>query len=491
MDAFQLAFGRAGVEGSRSDLQQPDPNPETASHIGGDLASLLGFVAPVDGSLAADAQARWRTDNAVSLQIARRFMVRGLWKCVFRLQTTLDPERALMKGLLHSTSQEWEHEQLHSHLMGKAKEYRVLNVHQGPLLRNFFVDSMATLCSDLLWDQFEKSELFRTNLFREAMRPAAVGYQLVWLRTCGLPYKLFTLLQGGANLAAVAEDILATPACILDTWSRSFLAHHSSVEALTGPQARAELVVIADSFLGTTYSTERLHSKNLRRSRDKQLRRADVHFLGLSHMGWSAPTICKRDDVSVIPHAKKKEKKVVEPEIADDNANPAEKASRRHGGGGGAWRAFLHRQGLQFKGQGQNLSAAYASLSDQEKAWYKEVGHQGAGFGGLWVNTKIPFLWSTFAHPVSQPNCLVFVSALLYKYCLYVAQNLDTSQPKASDTIKTVCHLQCMPAPVFRVSDVAGMANVKCRQEDVFTILETHVVAFLTEPTNRKLQAAG
>ena len=283
VDAFQSAFSRATAEGQPSGLQPHDLDLNTgeASHVGGDLVSLLELVAPVDGSGdgPANAQSRWRADNAASLQIARRFMVRGLWQRVFMLKTTLEPQRALMHGLLHSISQEWEHEQLHSHIMDKAKEFRIVNVHQGSLLHNFFVDSMDTLRSKELWGQFHESEIFRTKLLQQTMRPGAVGYQLVFLRTRGFPYKVFSLLEGGENLEAKALDILRTPACMLDSWSRSFLAEHSSVGELTGPRAKAELIVIADVFLGTTFTTERLHSKNLRRARDKQQRRADP-FLG-------------------------------------------------------------------------------------------------------------------------------------------------------------------------------------------------------------------
>ena len=101
-------------------------------------------------------------------------------------------------------------------------------------------------------------------------------------------------------------------------------------------------------------------------------------------MGWSAPTICKRKDDTATKHAKNKKVQLAEPGVGDDNTETTELCSRRRGGGGGgAWRAFLHRQGLQFKGHGQNLSAAYASLSVEDKAWYKDVGRQGALLWGM------------------------------------------------------------------------------------------------------------
>ena len=60
--------------------------------------------------------------------------------------------------------------------------------------------------------------------------------------SAGFPLKLFTLLRGGR---AVAEAVLATPKCQMDTLSRRFLERYSSPEKLTSADCQAVLRLVA------------------------------------------------------------------------------------------------------------------------------------------------------------------------------------------------------------------------------------------------------
>ena len=381
VDAFRMAFGREGAEIPREQgASHPTTNPDAIMDLLDDPVVLGAGSDAGPHPLPQDANAQLRAENAISVAVALRFMVRGLWRDVYMFNTVLRPQCTLMAGLLHSTSRKWELTQLQAAITSHSKQTRILNLHEGSLLNPFFEENFSLLVSESHWEHLAETEAFRTQLFQALSRSSSVAHQLIALRMAGFPYRMFTLIRDGAD-NALASDILAVSPCLLDAWSRSFLQAHNTAEQLTGQQAKWELHILAEEFLGTTYTTERLHSKNLRRARDKQLRRPDIHYLGLSHMGWSAPTSCPKNNKAAEaqpanPQGGRPRKK----KDADEQVGGADRATARSkGGGGGAWRAFLHQQHLPFKGrQVQVLAAAYAALSDEEKAWYREIGQQGA-----------------------------------------------------------------------------------------------------------------
>ena len=144
----------------------------------------------------------------------------------------------------------------------------------------------------------QETELLRTEVLQRVLRPAAVCHQLILLRTSALPYRMFALLNTETNSEDEARKILEIPACLRDRWSTDFLGRYDSVDRLLSVQAMHELHLVAETLLLVTYTTERIHSRHLRRAKDKQGEKPDLRYLGRTHAGWSAPTACPKRAVN-------------------------------------------------------------------------------------------------------------------------------------------------------------------------------------------------
>ena len=68
---------------------------------------------------------------------------------------------------------------------------------------------------------------------------ACTAYQLIFSIVCGFPFKLFELVVRPTE--EFARELLATPTCLLDEWSRQFLKKFSTVAKLISRRALAIL----------------------------------------------------------------------------------------------------------------------------------------------------------------------------------------------------------------------------------------------------------
>eukprot|EP00971_Amphidinium_carterae_P212144 4209867-Amphidinium_carterae.1 len=228
------------------------------------------------------------------------------------------------------------------------------------------------------------------------MRAGAVIHQLVHCRVKQYPYKLFQLLNRDNNIVELAETILQTPTCMQDSFTAHVLKKYNTSHKLAGEEAFVFLELVARKSMCTTYTTERLHSRNFRRAKSRTMtQKIDLNDLALPHLAHAGPHFSHE-----ILHKQSKDKeqnnqkaskkygrpcKRKAPECTDDGAGVAEPPTRKRGGGG-AWRAFqqLQLQGQKFTGPiVKELSEKYKHLSDEEKLHYKEVGRAG---------------WSTYAN---------------------------------------------------------------------------------------------
>ena len=321
---------------------------------------------PADG--VDDNTARQRLENAISTNISLHFMVSGVWKEVYLLRVCLHAQKTLMATVLHCTSQDWELAQQFNLLQTGAREYRLLNLHKGDMVTVFFAEVSRLFHSITTWVHFLETERFRSRILQAFMRSAAVVFQLMVTRLKGYPYALLSVLDPGSRDSAVAMA-LAAPRCMLDTWSRRFLEMFPG-EDLKGQEAQAVLELVAEVGMGTTFSTERLHSRNLSRAKQRQSRKADVQYLGLSHMGFSAPSSCRHSAPSA--------------QVTSGNRpgrpRKKDKADPQRRGGGGAWRAYVsaHLGGRYLKGEvATELSAGYRALTQEQKAHYQLLGQLG------------------------------------------------------------------------------------------------------------------
>ena len=292
--AFQTAFAK-----EESTLAQPlalegaGLEEDAVLHI--DLSDGVDQILGQMGSrYEEDPLARQRAEHAISLGVALRYMVPGVWKGVYSLKVTLAGEKELMSKFLHNISLSWDLEQLHSQMHHQQRQYRVLNVYEGACFDKLMQAATICLEDQAMWEHFSETEQMRSQVWQRSLRPAAICHQLLVMRCAGLPYRMFSLLKPGARRQEEAAAISELPHCLRDQWSRSFLSKFSTHGLLQTPAALHELHLLAETMLLVTYSTERLHSKHLRRAKDKQGQKPDLKYLGLSHLGWSAPPGCVR-----------------------------------------------------------------------------------------------------------------------------------------------------------------------------------------------------
>ena len=130
--------------------------------------------------------AQERAENAKSLRIALEFLP-DLFKGVYLMRRTLDPELELMTALLATVSARWEEAQLHEERTNHSRDFRVLHLHEGRLLTNFLRRSFEQFSSLGLWDHMPETEAMHSELLRLSFRPCAVIYSLVCLRVRGFP----------------------------------------------------------------------------------------------------------------------------------------------------------------------------------------------------------------------------------------------------------------------------------------------------------------
>eukprot|EP00971_Amphidinium_carterae_P352094 6492423-Amphidinium_carterae.2 len=383
-DAFQMAFDKATARANAGVAEASQFDDVAASLAMIDVMNAEELYpstqnAPHDettGAALSDKVTIERAKFALSLQAALAFFKRGVFQEIFLLRVTLEPERKLMAALLHSSSQTWEEEQMLNLVDYGERCYRLVALHEGELLHAFFVEIFNQWRSPTVWLEHEPTEAFRSCLLQLSMRVGAVGFQLIWIRTRGFPYKMFLLLQPSRASRELAEQFLTTKKCMLDPWSKGFLAVHNSPDLLLGPVAINSLNAIARTCQGNTYSTERLHSRNWKRHAARLTHKADIEHLGLSHTAWAAPPWLRRPDQDRIRKPRGRPlKRHHEEDTAEQRLEQPTKKQRQ--GAGGAWRAFTHMKlaGQRFTSElMKQCSEEYAALSPEQRAWYEEIG---------------------------------------------------------------------------------------------------------------------
>ena len=369
---FTTAFQRAFQQGPNLPLEQTaDPALNVPDNVFGGLST---------GAAAHDAEdkfERYRQENALSLKTGVEFMQHQVLHDVFLLRATLDPEVKLMKSLTAKLSRAWEQDQLKTVLDHGTRDFRLLRLYQGLDTKTFFEDSNTVFEHRNYWDDQEQTEHFRSVLFISVYRPAAVIWQLIHRRTRLCPYKIFGLLARDTDdqLDMLARELLeGTPLCLQDSWTAGFLAKYNTVAKLRGEEAKHVLWMLGTAAFAATFSTERLHSSNLRRARSRLTHAADISHLALSHMGFAGPPWLEPQ----MPQSAQSTRKRGRPKKKVQEEEGRAKVKRT--GGGGAWRAFCHVSlgGQKFTATAlKDVSRRYRALTAEQKQEYEQLGRAG------------------------------------------------------------------------------------------------------------------
>eukprot|EP00971_Amphidinium_carterae_P197923 3928156-Amphidinium_carterae.1 len=270
-------------------------------------------------------------------------------------------------------------------MVSGTRAYRVCLMQEASDLQQLMKQTWAGMQDPWSWEFFPETECLRSELCKLSLRPAAVCNELIVLRCRRYPHKLFQLVGACADARdSMADAVLNTPPCLLDRFSKAFLDIYKNVEALTSAESICTLTALAHKAQLTTFSTERLHSRNLRQSRKRvETWRCPLPQLALPHIArcgntasLTSGTDCKKDNKRGRPR-----------KVHCDEEKPCKK------GGGGAWRAFISHK---FSGQKMtpNLlhmaGQEYRALSADEKAYFQTVGRAGTTKGKYNPHFKIP-----------------------------------------------------------------------------------------------------
>ena len=348
-----------------------------------DAANLEAAEALVEQRLAAarapplpDAMAVARQEKSKALRIAVAFLPSPWFRDFFILRVALEPEVQLMSYLVDSVSIKKETAEMQSHLHQGQRQYNICKLLSLKPMQDAIQLGVANICDEKSWSPFAETEEFRSEIWRVASRPMAVLWQLLCTRFSTYPWKLFQLLSNRSEDCATA--LLNERNCLKDEWSRAFLARYNTSEKLVGEECFQILSTVAVMLQTSTFSTERLHSVNLRQCKTRaHVKRMSAETVALKHGAVATLPWLHRHVLKKLPLEGSKKAKRGRPKIEREAEGSAKK---RRTGAGGAWRAFVH-----VRCAGQNFSQAsllewsaeYRQLTPEQKAYFIELGKQG------------------------------------------------------------------------------------------------------------------
>ena len=225
-----------------------------------------------------------------------------------------------------------------------------------------------------LWLGMEATEKTASQIFRTVSRVLGGIFDLLITRFRTWPLRLVDLLGDQWQREIAVAELLSAPACMLDEFTLSLRQSHSTLEKLSDPHFLACLRVMLGEVAGNTYDVECTHSRNLRKQRARVMTtNIELADLAVGLVGDSRPFVAaalkeKRSGLS------QKRPKT----LKDENQS----GHRRKGGGGGAWRAFIHAEGqvrvaaprLRQRCDLGALAIAYAQLPGDRRRMFEEAG---------------------------------------------------------------------------------------------------------------------
>ena len=332
-----------------------------------------------------------RAQRAANLRCALAFLhdTPQWWPRYLVLRVSLEPEILLMSRLLESTSSSAMHSTMQQGHRGERWNFFGLELQSGSFTQPASRKFQEQLFSTTLWPSLclNETEFFRTHVLQMLSRLQSCIWEKVAFTANKFPLRLLSLLQ--ANTDEVAGQILHTPPCVRGDLANQLIGRYSTIERLRSPEFQQILWQLGSLVQATTFSTERLHSRNLRRSRMRVcVTRADIKMIALNHVGFAGPSwlrhlrIREAATVQCKPGRPLRSRTGLRVRVG---AKRTADGSFKLRGGGGAWRAFLRER--MSAGPSGFTSAAmqewrqeYWSLSDDDWQRYASLGRQGLPF---------------------------------------------------------------------------------------------------------------
>ena len=200
---------------------------------------------------------------------------------LFIIFKALHAEMALMTDILRPGTAKWQMTEMMKIARGEPRDYAVLRCIRGEPFNHMLLEAGHLLSVDAPWDNISHTEFNACLVWRYVLRASATLHQLCVVPARVFPFKVFRLLQ---QERAFAEELLATPACVLDDFTRGLMNQFNSVDALLSPKCIGLVSAVALHIDCTTQSTESKHSLNLRQVLSRSHTHApDVSLLGVKH----------------------------------------------------------------------------------------------------------------------------------------------------------------------------------------------------------------
>ena len=136
------------------------------------------------------------------------------------------------------------------------------------------------------------SEEIAANICKAAWRMQASAYDSLVVRYRAYPMRLVDIVSGDQTTKDKGmQELLTAPLCTLDEFALEIRRRWPDITSLSAADAQMELLVFLNSIAGTTFSTERLHSKTGRRVRSRVMtRRVGIKDIAAAHTGHVAPS---------------------------------------------------------------------------------------------------------------------------------------------------------------------------------------------------------
>ena len=327
-----------------------------------------------------------RLQRAAHLQGALTFLHHSQrwWRTYLLMRVVLQGEIALMDRVLQSTSNAACLRTMKDGLDSAKWQSFIMEAQSGQLTQALYMHFSHLLFSASLWDDlhFIETEHFRTSLARASSLQAAAIWEKLTFPFSIFPWKLFKMLRRDSD-EHDANDILGAAPCVRGDFVNSLLLTYDSAQKLVSEEFKQVLALICSLCQGCTYATERLHSKNLRRSRLRTAApRTALSVLALCHTGYSGPSWARHLRVRAPAGVAKKRGRPSKPVTGVKGSMGRPRKKQKHvgkRGGGGAWRSFLHAnlKGLFNRDLMQRLRRDYLQLSDEERALHVSQGRLG------------------------------------------------------------------------------------------------------------------
>ena len=308
--------------------------------------------------------------------------------------TVLQPEIRLMGTMMHLSSAAWAASQQAKHIQEGERSYvyKELGRRHGPVDK-MIQDTVALL--DVGAAAFRQLSSTSGNAIRiwVAVLRAAASVHEVFRSFQSWPFKLFDIVDN----PGLAEEIWASPRCRMDKFSEDWVQSCGSLENLRSCARRCTLEAMRLRLVANTFSTERCHAANLRRTKARaHTHIPDVSYLGVWHQGQAGPFFANFIQEE---HQKRPATRVAESGSQPDTQQRGDSGPLRrrsvnkrpagvhHGatakkvkrtGSGGAWRAFHHMKAASGELRGRRFSGdlqrEYWTLPDAERARLATVG---------------------------------------------------------------------------------------------------------------------